>query len=487
MARTRSKIIASVLIALSTLSLWNVFVTSTTYRMPSPLKPVLTEMEKDDENGILVQQHVALQVQILEPEIRLNHTALQTSLFANTQRGSESMLPIDIVNCPLTSHVKILVDNSTDPFKPRWILQTFSKDDARKIVGGDEFYVTFTDENAQPNDNFKDNDNQAPPTAVAIIQDLNNGDYELTFKTPPVLESDDLHVGVPVPVPSNISDTGTLTIHLDFTCGIGRLPVPLKIGWKTSGATHQMLNITNVPRPPISKFKLSQAHDFSKYKKIMFYGDSLLRMMATDTNEGRRYHYFRSNYFYAGSVRSHLSLDTLDHWQTHFLNSYNASVHQNWPDVAVIVGSSIWDLCPASLHYSDSNFEPGFIAQGSNFTDHFEACQQLISWIQSTYPGLKIYWRLPSAIHIHRVHCFLASKVDACYQRTMYESRTRANYLYNGQKALMQDLNVSSLDFFEATHLSAHHSVVNDGMHFSFEFNRYLMNHFYPPTEKSAE
>ena len=49
------------------------------------------------------------------------------------------MLSIDIVNCPLTSHVKILVDNSTDPFKPRWILQTFSKDDARKIVGGDEF------------------------------------------------------------------------------------------------------------------------------------------------------------------------------------------------------------------------------------------------------------------------------------------------------------------------------------------------------------
>ena len=49
------------------------------------------------------------------------------------------MMSIDIDNdFPLTSHVKIVVDNRTDP-KPRWILQTFSKDDARKIVGGDEF------------------------------------------------------------------------------------------------------------------------------------------------------------------------------------------------------------------------------------------------------------------------------------------------------------------------------------------------------------
>jgi len=446
------------------------------------------EMEMDDEHGnhsIVVQQHVVLQV--FEPEIGLNHTALQTSLFANTRGGSESILPIDIDKCPLTSHIKIMVVNSTEHFKPRWILQTYSKDDVRKIVGGDEFYVTYTDTNAQPSDNFKDN--QAPPTAVAIMQDLNNGDYELSFKTPPVMESDNAYAHVPVPVPSNVSDTGTLTIYVDFTCGIGRLPVPLKVGWKTSGAIHQMLNITNVPRPPITTFKYSQVYDFSKYKMIAFFGDSLLRMMATDTIEGRkRKDFFRPNYFYAGSVRSHLSLDTLDHWQTHFINSYNASVHQNWPDVAVIVGSSIWDLCPASLmSSSDSNFEPGFLAQGSNFTDHFEACRQLILWIQSTYPGLKIYWRLPTTIHIHRVHCFLASKVDACYRRTMYESRTRAHHLYNGQKALMQDLNVSSLDFFEAAHLSAHHTVVNDGQHFSFEFNQYLMNHFYPPAEKSAE
>lgn len=50
----------------------------------------------------------------------------------------------------------------------------------------------------------------------------------------------------------------------------------------------------------------------------------------------------------------------------------------------------------------------------------------------------------------------------------------------------MQDLNNTSLDFFEATHLSAHHTVVDDGQHFLFEFNQYLMNNFYPPAEKSA-
>jgi len=431
---------------------------------------------------------------MLEPAERLNHTALEKSLFTNTLHhvGAESadpntapVLPVDTIfyidkNCPITSHVKILVDNSIDPsFKTRWTLQTFSKDDARKTVGGDEFYVTYSDNNSRTSDDFKDF--EAPPSAVAIIQDFNNGDYELIFKTPPVLESDNGGVHVPGSLPSNFSETGTLTIHLDFTCGIGKVPVPLKVGWKTSGTIHQTLNITNVPRPPISTYKFSQDYDFSKYKMIMFFGDSLLRMMATDSSEGsRKKHFFRPNYLYASSVKLHLSLDTLDHWQTHFLHSYNASVHKNWPDVAVIVGSSIWDLCPASLWSSDSNFEPGFLAQGSNFTDHFEACRQLILWIQSTYPGMNIYWRLPTTLHTHRVQCFLASKIDACYRRTMYESRTRVNYLYDGQKTLMQDMNVSYLDFFEASHLSAHDTVVNDGAHFSFEFNQHLLNHFYP-------
>ena len=60
-------------------------------RQPPPLKPVLTETEteteKDDENDILVQQRVVLQVQVLELEIRLNLTDLQSSLFASTQGG----------------------------------------------------------------------------------------------------------------------------------------------------------------------------------------------------------------------------------------------------------------------------------------------------------------------------------------------------------------------------------------------------------------
>jgi hypothetical protein len=65
-----------------------------------------------------------------------------------------------LANCSVTSQVWIIQKSLL------WIMQSIDVNGNNKTVGGDEFYVTYTDNNPPQNGKH---------TAAALIEDLENG------------------------------------------------------------------------------------------------------------------------------------------------------------------------------------------------------------------------------------------------------------------------------------------------------------------------
>jgi hypothetical protein len=220
----------------------------------------------------------------------------------------------------------------------------------------------------------------------------------------------------------------------------------------------------------------------SKYKKVIFHGDSMIRMMITSSGESiplQRKIYFQSNVLFRKNVRCYLSNDTADYFMHQFNKNFMV-VKQNYPQVAVVLGSAVWDLAPVKDKVT-GRYAEGVLVQGAAFEDHILACRRLIELFRKAYGGLKLIWRLPSAMHPHRQGCSNADKgMQACLERVTYVSTSRSEYLYRKQKELMDDMNVTYWDFFEATYLSAHYTLPGDVMHYTEEFNRFILDWLYP-------
>jgi len=138
----------------------------------------------------------------------------------NLGENSSSESPLQ--NCPVTTNVQIIMlHHDLDQGEEKWILQALTKNEEKKSIGGNEFYVTYTDDNAvfanstARGESGKD-EKELDPTAVAIITDLQDGTYALRFKTTPMNQH-----------PTNLSGTGTLNIYLQYTCGICQCQVNL--------------------------------------------------------------------------------------------------------------------------------------------------------------------------------------------------------------------------------------------------------------------
>jgi len=65
---------------------------------------------------------------------------------------------------------------------------------------------------------------------------------------------------------------------------------------------------------------------------------------------------------------------------------------------------------------------------------------------------------------------------------TKYVTSSRAEHLnlHQKQKILMKELNVTYLDLYETTYLSAHKTLPNDGIHYLNSWNRDILDWFYP-------
>ena len=55
----------------------------------------------------------------------------------------------------------------------------------------------------------------------------------------------------------------------------------------------------------------------------------------------------------------------------------------------------------------------------------------------------------------------------------------RVLFLHQQQSAIMSQLNVTVLDVYEGTYLSAHHHYGGDALHYKTPFNNHMLQWFY--------
>jgi len=139
------------------------------------------------------------------------------------------------------------------------------------------------------------------------------------------------------------------------------------------------------------------------------------------------------------------------------------------------MGSALWDLLSdAALSKMGSN----------SFDDCLKTARELIYRIRERYPNISIYWKSPSAVHIHVVPipktiASVSRTQPYLVSRTKYMSSSRVERLHHEQIKLMRELNVPVLDIYEASYLSADWLFVGDGRHYRPELNYKFLSWFY--------
>ena len=136
------------------------------------------------------------------------------------------------------------------------------------------------------------------------------------------------------------------------------------------------------------------------------------------------------------------------------------------PKLAIVIGSGVWDILADNAAES-----------GENFESHLAAAKEFVLALQQFHPDKKLYWKSMTAMHIHEV-----TKNDDWehIKRVYYMSNARARQLYQLQKDLMGELNVTVLDIFDSFYYGAHMTKEGDGRHFQPGFNDMVLGWFYP-------
>ncbi len=414
-------------------------------------------------------------------------------------------------NCSVTSRINLEIKR--DHFWEDWRIQTLDAHGIPKTLGGDTFYIVYSeyiDTKDAPN---LDIGNQSLlPMAVAIPIDYYNGTYGLDFVSVPFLDNT---LTVP-PKHDGQEKKGTLSIHAITTCFIGDLHPPLKDGWKTGGQTNVTWTIENVSRPyriqnwytdhyqpkqyweSIDPKKKVQ-NSLSEFDRIVFVGDSILTHMLWDFNR-QEYHPIASEMVKSGSIwegptrangspiilhipLSQSTLQTylaaIDPWirgglsdnqietNTTKQNSSTKTVKKK----ALVLGSAAWDIIwPADW-------------QGPHFKNHLSTVETLLTLLRKAHPEVTLVWKLPYAQHMQEAqkNCFTApgsaSDGGSCVQALRYASRERFEKLYHKQKSFIEekfagDDKVRLLDFYEVSYLSGSHWMLpGDSIHYSPEFH----------------
>jgi hypothetical protein len=405
--------------------------------LPSYAQPKYNESGGPKTNGT-DKNAAVIQTFIIPEQADLGYTGpIRRYITVNSTAGEVN--PFDA--CAPTVQVQVIQRAS------EWILLTIDEKGQNKTVGGDEFYVTYTD-NAS-------NITSPLASAIALMHDRQDGSYSLDFSTTP------MH-----PVLPELSQVGTLNVHLQYTCGIGAMAQPSKNAWRAGGTCRATWKKKNVTQPPIREFSPPTDIDFSPYDLVVSFGDSLMEMMVRESAKGGKY--FRNNTSYKTNIWQYLSLGTLPKVQFR-LDQFHAQ-ELNASNVALILGSSVWDILEMDN------------IQGTDFKDHLEACRQLLEGVRKKYPHVEIFWKSPSALHIHRVSgdCFQRT---SCNNRLRYMSNSRALYLYHEQKKMVEEMGIPFIDLFDAYYLSADWSMWSDGRHYVSEFNRRVLSWLYSSNE----
>lgn len=423
-------------------------------------------------------------------------------------------------NCSATHQVQII------PKCPFWELQALDQDGAQKGVGGDEFYVTYTDNYhsmanaASPNDSHttalssrRQPQQDHHPTAVAVVTDLDNGRYRLEFTTSPFRRRDPCH--------SRLLGHGMLSVVLQYTCGLGKVDQPLKNDrgqWREGGSSVAVYVQQNVTAPPLTPFLppsiIHTTHggrrrnnnknnnsfpiDLGRYSTIIPLGDSILQnfmepldVVRPPPNIGRplnsttlpRWIEFLETKYYQEAFRKAASAkDEVNNKSRETNQTTGGAV------VVMVISTSAWDL----LEMDNSG----------GWDDHAAAMKALIQHIRQRYHRIidEVIWKSPTAMHIHvpmlQVVAGKHQKLENHYMgalrssetstqrkqrfldRMRYMSASRSWKLYQVQQQVAADLQMPFLDVYQATYLSADHTFLGDGRHYLPELNVMMTNWF---------
>jgi hypothetical protein len=366
------------------------------------------------------------------PDVALSEQ-LSSRIVVNASIGQVSPLE----NCAVTAQVRIQTSSTG-----QWTLQALDDQGRDKTIGGDEFYVTYADQHLNQSRHV---------SLVAEVQDYKNGTYGLDFWTSPMN-----------PRPTNLTGAGRLAVYFQYTCGIGVFYDPLKANWRGSGTSGRSFVIDDMPMPGYSEFQPPTDIDLSPYDKVISFGDSLMELLV----KGRDTGYFRNKTFWKGNIWSPLNMETLSRTLNVLSDWHGEDLLNNHSRVALLMGSSVWDV----IHDSTPQKNP-------NFDSNIKAVRELVAIVRERYPGVALFWKSPSALHIHRVgkKCKRGCKIGVRYM-----SASRTKQLYNLQKkAISECLDVYWMDLYQGYYLSADYTRSDDGRHYVDGFNEAMLSWLY--------
>ena len=464
-----------------------------------------------------------------------------------------------------------------------WVLQSFDVNGQPKRIGGDEYYITYEEiqtktitttktgtKPSKTSDDEEKDGNCSTTTAttllsaVAYITDNENGTYKLDFCTTPM----NPNIQTPKPLSSGEEVTTSkeddsettsssssttitkferiLTVYFEYSNFIGYMYPPSKNQWNDGGYTHTKYVMSSrsddvlLQRPPnIRIFQPPRLHSSSlklnNYDKVLVFGDSSYCQLTRQRPNKKGKYYFQPNIKFGEKIRIPLNTQTVSEFLVLLDEQHGNELQQNVVDVdadddkgkvdlsnnkiALILGSSLWDLLDSydTIQSSTSN----------KYENHIQAMRTLLCEVHKLYPHVTLYWKLPTAIHIHVVDlqrliipptpvakptsktttATLTTTTTTPSQsptlfgidRVRYMSSSRSKFLYQLQKKLLDEefstattntadaggndniipFVVHYLDLYDATYSSANQLYPSDGRHYRPDLNRLMLSWYY--------
>lgn len=347
--------------------------------------------------------------------------------------------------CTPTCLVRII------PGCPYWELETLDCRKKSKTVGGDEFYLTYSDRDlAVAARQSKEPFWMRPASAVAWLVDQNNGRYRIDFQASPLS-------------PQIYSGTGVFSVYFQYTCGIGRMAYPLKETWPHGGQTIAWARSEELPLvPPIRPFELpSERPILFNFSTIVPVGDSLLQQ-------------FLAPYGISfDNINMALNSTTLPLWKQQIHNKL-VNIRHPFKKAAVIAGSCAWDI------FENQNVSTTAIDGSHEWHDHRKALADLFAYVHEDYPETTMFWKSCAGFHIHIPYLF---KNHEPAQRMFMQSRlkhmstSRALSMHQVQKEVIEQAMKNNpgklhfLDIYPAYYLSADRTRAGDGRHYVHRLN----------------
>ena len=419
---------------------------------------------------------------------------------ASQRLGQDEFVPElleNLKNCPPTNQVELDLTWCGELRCPHVKLYSLDDQGQRKTMGGDEFYVTYWSV-----------ENESPAAdAFGHIYDNKDGSYDVHFydTTEWIMAKEwpeAPYRGVPdyffnrAP-PSSVPTAkinGKIKVIFQYTCGIGFMHPPTKEQWLTPGVInreYESAELSPQMRPHVNPSHRPSPHYapwFSQYDAVICVGDSLMRQFFEPAVEAGKFNMMipRSNTRSSLNVaavnspkgRWRSTLDTSIELVTRNLNlnrvdgsKMKREEKSKW---LLMMGSMAWDILadPSGVH-------------GPYFENHLEALESLIKYTRETYVNdnsrpfsLDIVWKSATAQHIQNVaktELLVEGSDELFYvSRVKYASESRSRTVYNGQKELLERLDIPMMDIYNITLGAPLWNRENDATHYAAEFNEFL-------------